>query len=123
MDDTPRQAGIIRERGASTSGLNLGGIGTGGVELWPDGRFHHWNMLNCRPWATHHEDRGYHSVDPPEVAAGETDFFVRVHREGRRPVYRWLFTGYGNMPAIGHFWRVHKYFFIKSYPAIDYRAE
>ena len=123
MDDTPRQAGIIRERGASTSGLNLGGIGTGGVELWPDGRFHHWNMLNCRPWATHHEDRGYHSVDPPEVAAGETDFFVRVHREGRRPVYRWLFTGYGNMLAIGHFWRVHKYFFIKSYPAIDYRAE
>src|SRR5260221_9374833 len=33
------------------SGAPLGGIGTGFVELRPDGCFHEWQILNSGPWA------------------------------------------------------------------------
>ncbi len=115
-------AGLIRETGRSKSGLNLGGIGTGGVELWPDGRFHHWNITNCRPWAHYEKAEGIHTIDPPRPAPGDTDFLLRVQRPGQRPLYRWLFTDQGDMIALGHFYRQHKFFFIKSYPLIECRA-
>jgi uncharacterized protein (DUF608 family) len=108
----------------------LGGIGSGGVEIWPDGRLYRWNMVNARPWAKAEKEanadkvKGSHSMDPIEPAVMDTDWFVRIAERGKRPVYRWLFTGHGY--AVGtasHFWRVHKYFFLKSFPRIDYRAE
>ncbi len=121
--------GIIRQEGPPRSGAALGGMGTGGVELWPDGRFHHWNICNNRPWATHvtaNPKRGgpRHSMPPIQTVPGDTDFFLRIHEKGRRPLYRWLFTGCGDMVSTrSHFFRHHKYFFIKSFPAIEYRAE
>ena len=30
-----------------TSGVALGGIGSGTVELLPDGEFHYWQISNC----------------------------------------------------------------------------
>jgi uncharacterized protein (DUF608 family) len=128
MSSTKSETGIIRERGASNSGLNLGGIGTGGVELWPDGRLHFWNLVNSRPWASMSKSspKGksyHHAIDPIQPGVGHTDFFLRVQMPGKRPVYRWLFTGHGLTPAIGHFYRHQKYFFIQSCPEIEYRAE
>ncbi len=128
MTSKQLQTGIIRQEGSVESGLNLGGIGTGGVELWADGRFHFWNMLNTRPWANlnkyaHWDADTHHTIDPIEPGPGHADFFVRVQEKGKRPVYRWLFSGYGNTLAAGHFWRHHKFFFIKSVKAIEYRAE
>lgn len=32
-------------------GLILGGIGTGSVELFPDGEFHLWQIANLDKWA------------------------------------------------------------------------
>lgn len=124
-------AGTIRQEGVFASGLNLGGMGTGGVELWPDGRFYHWSMMNCRPWANaqkHPHGKAkkgeiHHTIDPVEPSVGDHDFLVRIQEKGKRPVYRWLFTGHGNMIAAGHFFRHHKWFFIKSFKAIEYRAE
>ena len=123
--------GTIRQAGSATSGVNLGGIGTGGVELWPDGRFHHWNLLNCRPWANRQKNahgkakKGdiHHTIDPIETRVGDHDFILRIQHPGKRPLYRWLFTGHGNMVAAGHFFRHHKWFFIKSFQAIEMRAE
>jgi uncharacterized protein (DUF608 family) len=127
MTQSSYDVGTIREHGASNSGLNLGGIGTGGVELWPDGRFHFWNLVNARPWAKFSDKnvrgKGNHALDPVVPEVGDTDFFVRIQHKGARPRYRWLFTGHGLTVASGHFYRHHKYFFIKSCAAIDYRAE
>ena len=36
--------------GCRHSGLPLGGIGAGSLELRPDGRFHRWYLMNNRPW-------------------------------------------------------------------------
>ncbi|MEI6914036.1 MAG: GH116 family glycosyl-hydrolase, partial [Armatimonadota bacterium] len=33
-----------------TSGIPLGGIGTGSVEIRPDGLFHDWHMFNVGQW-------------------------------------------------------------------------
>lgn len=121
----PESLGVIHEKGASTSGLNLGGLGSGGVEIWPDGRFHHWNIANSMPWTTHSNEWGQHGIPQPQVPAGDADVFLRV--EGPhlpRPLYRWLFTGHGYLcTTASHFWRVHKYFFIRSMEAIDYEVE
>lgn len=115
--------GTIREAGTSRSGINLGGIGTGGVEIWPDGRFHHWNIANNIPWTGFHgHDHAVPAVK--EANAGDTDFFIRVQGKGETPQFRWLFTGNGDMiSTASHFFRHHKYYFIHSYPEIEYSAE
>jgi len=38
--------------GLTHSGVPLGGLGTGSVELRSDGRFHEWQIMNNRPWGT-----------------------------------------------------------------------
>ncbi len=113
--------GTIRETGKNESGINLGGIGAGGVEIWPDGRLRFWNMVNSRPWAGYER----HDAPPPvQPAVMDADWFVRIAEKGKRPVYRWLFTGNGYAcGTASHFWRVHKYFFIKSFPEVHYTAE
>ena len=120
----------LPQAGIANSGLALGGLGTGGVELWPDGRFYFWNIVNSRPWAKafkeHRGDarKGDHSIDPIVPKDGDTDFFIRIERPGRRPVYRWLFTGHGLLcTTASHFYRHHRFFFIKSCKEIVYRAE
>lgn len=132
MNDNVSTTGVIRCDDKVSSGINLGGIGTGGVEIWADGRLYFWNMFNCRPWATMHakelpkgRSRGtHHAIDPLEPAVGDTDFFLRVAKPGRRPVYRWLFVGHGlaQMTA-SHFWRGLRYFFMKSMDGIEYQAQ
>lgn len=118
-------AGVIRQFGAPGSGINLGGMGTGGVELWPDGRFHNWCVANARQWAGWSDDWGEHLMPQPVVRPGDADVFIRIESPVlERPLYRWLFVGYGDLQTTAsHFWRHHKYFFIKSVQAIDYSAE
>jgi uncharacterized protein (DUF608 family) len=74
------------------SGIPLGGIGTGSVEIRPDGHFHEWMIFNLGPWA---ED-GRRS---PEVAGAEPDmgpgalaFFLRAQPAGGLPQVRRLGT-------------------------------
>ncbi len=77
---------IVTEK-QHTSGIALGGIGTGSVELLPDGEFHFWQIANQPRWATRcHEE----PVDDGEGAAGALSFWVRVEAEGAKPVVRKL---------------------------------
>lgn len=118
-------ADVIRQFGGPGSGINLGGMGTGGVELWPDGRFHNWCVANGSQWAGYSTEWGQHVMPQPTVKPGDADVFIRIESPALpRPIYRWLFTGYGDlMTTASHFWRHHKYFFIKTVQATDYRAE
>ncbi len=70
-----------------TSGIVLGGIGSGGVELLPDGEFHYWQIANPPRFAARsHEDK----VDDGESSAGALSFWVREKRENCAPVIRKL---------------------------------
>ncbi len=42
---------LIQSSIAHTSGIPLGGIGTGSVEIRPDGLFHEWQIFNMGAWS------------------------------------------------------------------------
>ena len=68
-------------------GIALGGIGTGTVELFPDGEFHQWQIANPpRLTSAIHERKD----GDGEAYAGSLSFFVRAQEEGRAPVVRRL---------------------------------
>ena len=69
------------------SGIALGGIGTGSVELFPDGEFHEWQIANAERWATRCWEG---PADDGEGSAGALSFWVRAGEDGGRPVVRKL---------------------------------
>nr|MDO8088505.1 GH116 family glycosyl hydrolase [Candidatus Sigynarchaeum springense] len=79
---------VIQETIAHQSGIPLGGIGTGSVEIWPDGYFHEWQIFNLGKWAPRQPGRGEKkepSMDPSCLA-----FFLRVKNEEKGVIMRRL---------------------------------
>ncbi len=74
-------------RKAQTSGIALGGIGTGSVELFPDGEFHQFQIYNTPRWATCCREQ---KVDDGEAYTGDLSFWVRTEAEGEAPIVRKL---------------------------------
>ena len=69
------------------SGIALGGIGTGSVELFPDGEFHQWQIANAPRWAERHWEE---PADDGEGATGSLSFWVRAQSGNGAPVVRKL---------------------------------
>lgn len=74
-----------QDNSAARSGIPLGGIGTGGVELRPDGRFYDWNIFNNEPFSAN---------GPAESGLGVRDCFFALRTRGgvTRPQVRLLST-------------------------------
>lgn len=70
-----------------TSGIALGGIGAGSVELMPDGEFHYWLIAN-QPRIT--ESCCEAKVDDGEGSTGALSFWVRECKSGGKPIIRKL---------------------------------
>ncbi len=70
-----------------SSGIALGGIGSGSVELLPDGEFHSWLIAN-QPRITQvcFEDK----VDDGEGSTGALSFWVRETKDNGKPIIRKL---------------------------------
>ena len=70
-----------------SSGIALGGIGSGSVELLPDGEFHSWLVAN-QPRLTRvcFEDK----VDDGESSTGALSFWVREVKDNGKPIVRKL---------------------------------
>ncbi len=79
-------AKIITEKNHS-SGIALGGIGAGSVELFPDGEFHSWLIAN-QPRITKvcFEEK----ADDGEGSTGALSFYVREKKAEGKPVVRKL---------------------------------
>ena len=71
----------------SNSGITLGGIGSGSVELLPDGEFHSWLIANPPRLTTVCFES---KVDDGEGSTGALSFYVRAQEEGCRPIVRKL---------------------------------
>lgn len=69
------------------SGIALGGIGSGSVELMPDGEFHYWLVAN-QPRIT--ESCCEKKVDDGESSTGALSFWVRESKVGGKPIVRKL---------------------------------
>lgn len=65
--------------GLRNSGIPLGGLGTGSVELRQDGYFHEWQVMNNAPWGT-----GPVVDVPPDAAF----FAIHAHADMQGAAYR-----------------------------------
>lgn len=92
----------IRHTLSHNSGIPLGGIGTGTIEVRPDGYFHEWQIFNLSFWA------GPHKVgekpDWPEMRPGALSFYVRTQQEGERPLCRRLGARYDQSNLYSYAW-------------------
>lgn len=70
-----------------TSGIALGGIGSGSVELLPDGEFHYWQIENPPRLTRISLDK---KVDDGEESTGALSFWVRAKSENSKPIIRKL---------------------------------
>lgn len=70
-----------------SSGIPLGGIGSGSVELLPDGEFHYWQIANPPRLTRCCHDK---KVDDGESSTGALSFWVRAKSENSKPIIRKL---------------------------------
>jgi uncharacterized protein (DUF608 family) len=70
-----------------TSGIALGGLGTGSVELLPDGEFHFWQIYNTDRWSKCCREQ---KVDDGEKHTGALSFWIRTQTEDQRIIIRKL---------------------------------
>ena len=70
-----------------SSGIALGGIGTGSVELFPDGEFHYWLVANQPRITTSCCES---KVDDGEGSTGALSFWVRECKADGKPIVRKL---------------------------------
>ncbi len=63
-----------------SSGIALGGIGSGSVELLPDGEFHFWQIANPERFTTVCGDK---KADDGESSTGALSFYIRTEKENR----------------------------------------
>lgn len=70
-----------------SSGIALGGIGSGSVELLPDGEFHSWLIAN-QPRLT--QVCFENKVDDGEGSTGALSFWVRETKDNGKPIIRKL---------------------------------
>lgn len=69
------------------SGITLGGIGAGSVELLPDGELHFWQIANPPRFTDSSNEK---KVDDGEGSTGALSFWIREKKGSQRPVIRKL---------------------------------
>ena len=78
----------FRETITNVSGIPLGGIGAGSVEIRPDGYFADWLIFNMGGWSPGQPD---HEHGPsPDMGDDGLQFFVRCAQKGKSPQLRRL---------------------------------
>ncbi len=75
---------VYHRRQGLASGIPLGGLGTGSVELMDTGRFRDWELFNNYQWS------GNRDETPPEMWSEDAFFALRVRRENAAPRVRLL---------------------------------
>ncbi len=79
----------IKAQIAHNSGIPLGGLGTGSIEIRPDGYFHEWHIFNLGIWAPQ-QPQCCSNVQGPNMGPNALAFYVRMQQPGRGPVVRRL---------------------------------
>ena len=85
---------VFYTRQRQESGVPLGGLGTGSVELRPDGEFHAWQIANPERWRR--DCRKRPDADGGEGLAGSLSFYLRVKTASGGILLRRLGLGPGD---------------------------
>ncbi len=111
----------IVTRAPIRSGMPLGGIGTGSVELRPDGEFYEWQIDNPQQFSMDCRDIPY--ADNGNRHAGSLSFYILAQSAGKRTLRR-LGMGFGGEKGQKfeeYNYRMHS--FIKPVQEIEYEAK
>lgn len=104
-------------RQIQASGLPLGALGGGSIELRPDGEFHMWQIANPERWRR--DCRKRIDADDGERLAGGLSFYIRTRRPSGDTVLRRLGLGLGSGYGVEeHNYRM--YSFLKPVEEVDF---
>lgn len=84
---------VFHTRQRQDSGVPLGGLGTGSVELRPDGEFHAWQIANPERWRQ--DCRKRPEADDGESLSGSLSFYLRTQTASGGVLLRRLGLGVG----------------------------
>ena len=104
---------IITTSPSHNSGIPLGGIGTGTVEVRPDGYFHEWQIFNLGQWAPQQPDCC--PVAAPDMGPGALAFHVWAKSGKNVPIMRRL-----GMRSDQH--DMYSFTWLKSVQEIEYEG-
>jgi len=111
---------VYRHVPGLASGIPLGGLGAGSVELRDDGRFHDWEIFNNYSWS------GDISQAPPHMWSEDAFFALRVKQHGRDPKVRLLYhddmKSQSVAPQYDHA-IMYNYPFLRNVAAITYSGQ
>ena len=108
---------LYRHSTVLASGIPLGGIGTGSVEIRADGRFHDWEIFNNYLWS------GAHADAPPEMWSEDAFFALRVKPAGGHPLVRLLYDDDKKSRAADSWYDhaiMYNFPFLRNIPGIAY---
>ncbi len=100
------------------SGIPLGGIGAGSVEIRPDGSLHDWEIFNNGLWSGD-------GTPHPDTCSEDAFFALRVKTPGSHPKLRFLFDDdkKARAAASAHeYTPVYNFPFLRYIPEIKYRG-
>jgi len=104
----------LAARIAHHSGIPLGGLGTGSVEIRPDGYFHEWQILNLGPWSPR-QPECCKRESGPDLPPNALAFFLRAQTGGGLPVVRRLGARTDQNDLYSHAW-------VKSVEEIEFEG-
>ena len=104
----------LKTQAEHTSGIPLGGLGTGSVEIWPDGYFHEWQIFNLGRWAPQQPECC--RVEGPDMPPGALAFFVWAKKEKEAPIVRRL-----GMRSDQH--NLYSFAWLKSVQEIEFEGQ
>jgi uncharacterized protein (DUF608 family) len=88
LETAPASSPAIYSTTEHVSGIPLGGLGTGSVEIRPDGYFHDWLIFNQGAWAPRQPDHERNAG--PDMPPSALAFFLRTRRGKGEPQLRRL---------------------------------
>lgn len=92
----------VSHRQQQLNGMALGGLGTGSVEIMPNGSLEKWQIFNLGLWACSEPEKNGKS-DIPDYDNNVLPFYIRTKQEGEQPALRKLchdrrIEGFRNAP-------------------------
>ena len=75
---------VSKQTNGQSSGIVLGGLGTGGLEIWDDGRFHLWQIFNNGTFVSGR----FRTPLPPAMPSTGLFFALRTETAGRAGLWK-----------------------------------
>jgi uncharacterized protein (DUF608 family) len=102
------------------SGIPLGGLGTGSIEIRDDGLFHEWEIFNNYQWS------GAQADAAPDMWPEDSFFALRTKTPGGAPKVRLLFDDDKKSRGVGNWYDhsiLYNYPFLRYIPEIEYSGQ